>query len=431
MNNEIPKGAKIFNVIRANASQVYMDTVPEADANNITLIANTLFASDYTAQLNEFANALVNRIGLVMVRNKIFNNPLAMFKKGRMPLGSDVEEIYTNPAKSEEYTLDNNAMADVLAIEKPDTKAIYYRLNSKKKYKVSVANESLRQAFTSWDSLEKFISSMVDSLYSRQYIDEYNNTKKLITEAYENNRAIVQVVDDVVDKSSAEDFILACRENFLNMQEPSSDYNAYSLYNESDTPVVTWTTSDRIRTMMTNKVMATVSVKDLASAFNLDYANFIGQTFTTKDFGNSKIVGAIFDEGWFQIYDNMIQFTTDYNASALIWQYYLHVWTLFALSPIANAIIFATAKATDVTSIDMGSEVTLASGATKDVTVTVTPVGAETDITYKSSKTSVVKVKKNSDLSITLTGVGAGSAIITATAENGITATLSVTVTEA
>ena len=91
-------GVKTFNLIRQNASTVFMETVPSASEDNIASLANILFDSAYQPQLNEFVNALINRIGLTVVNNKRFENPLAMFKKGSVPLGTDIQELYENPA---------------------------------------------------------------------------------------------------------------------------------------------------------------------------------------------------------------------------------------------------------------------------------------------------------------------------------------------
>ena len=80
----IPKGAKVFNVIRENSSKVFMETIPSATEDNIATLSNILFNDAYQPMLNEFVNNLINRIGLTIVRNKTFNNPL--YKKDSVEL---------------------------------------------------------------------------------------------------------------------------------------------------------------------------------------------------------------------------------------------------------------------------------------------------------------------------------------------------------
>ena len=73
----LPKGAKVFNVVRENASKVFMETVPSATEDNIQTISNILFNDAYQPMLNEFVTNLINRIGLTIIRNKTFSNPLS------------------------------------------------------------------------------------------------------------------------------------------------------------------------------------------------------------------------------------------------------------------------------------------------------------------------------------------------------------------
>ena len=47
----IPKGAKVFNVIRENSSKVFMETVPSATADNINTINNILFNDSLSIEL--------------------------------------------------------------------------------------------------------------------------------------------------------------------------------------------------------------------------------------------------------------------------------------------------------------------------------------------------------------------------------------------
>ena len=67
----LPKGAKVFNVIRSDSSKVYMNTVPSATADNINTISNILFNDAYQPMLNEFVNNLItantNNISLMYI----------------------------------------------------------------------------------------------------------------------------------------------------------------------------------------------------------------------------------------------------------------------------------------------------------------------------------------------------------------------------
>ena len=89
-NTKAQKAVNTFNYVRGVSSQSFQDTVPTATEENIMSISNILLNDAYQPMLNEFINNLINRIALTIVRNKSFNNPLSMFKKGSLPLGTDI-----------------------------------------------------------------------------------------------------------------------------------------------------------------------------------------------------------------------------------------------------------------------------------------------------------------------------------------------------
>ena len=205
-------GVSIFNYVRENSSAGFQDVVPTATSENIATLANILFDKSYTTMLNEFVSNLINRLGFTMVQNKVFSNPLAMFKKGSVPLGTDIQEIFTNTALSEDYELSNTAMAKILTITYPDTHVAYYRRNRKDLYTVTVSREGLQGAFVSWDRFEDYIASLMNSLYNGDYIDEFKYAKQLIRGAYDNNKAIIQVVSAPTSEANDKALVKKLRE---------------------------------------------------------------------------------------------------------------------------------------------------------------------------------------------------------------------------
>ena len=110
----------------------------------------------------------------------------------------------------------------------------------------------------------------------------------------------------------------------------------------------------------------------LASAFNMDKADFMGALYLIDDwdtFDNERfdeiraesdgieevttneltlmkdVKAVIVDEDWFQIYDNTTKFTEKYVASGLYWNYFYHTWKTISNSPFANAIAFVAGTA--------------------------------------------------------------------------------------
>lgn len=426
----LPKGAKVFNVIRANASEVFMNTVPSATKDNIQTIKNILFNDSYQPMLNEFVSNLINRIGLTIIRNKSYNNPLALFKKGSVPLGTDIQDIYENPAVAEQYEYSNTAMAKLLTITDPDTHVAYYRRNRQDLYTKTIAREGLQGAFASWEEFENYIAGITNSLYSGNYIDEFKYTKQLVDGAYDNNKVIQKVVTNPTNEATAKAFLKEVRATYDMMTFPSSDYNAYSKFSGAKGTITTWTDSKRICLIVRADVMANVDVEALASAFNIDKANFIGRVIKVDKFENPEILGVVCDESWLQIYDNIFRFDEFYNARTMSWNEYLHAWGTYAICPFANAVMLVTGESKPVTAIS-GSDQTVVEEATKTVTFTFTPADATSETVFTSSNESVFTVEADATNAnkCTITGVEAGTADLTITADNGVSKTVEVTVT--
>ena len=421
-------GVSIFNYIRENSSSEFRDIVPTATSENILTLANILFDQSYTPQLNEFVSNLINRIGYTMVHNKVFSNPLAMFKKGSVPLGTDVQDIFTNPATAEDYEFSNTAMAKLLTITDPDTHVAYYRRNRKDLYTVTVSREGLQGAFVSWGKFEDYISSLVNSLYNGDYIDEFRYTKELIKGAYDNNKAIIETVSAVNSEANAKAFVKAARKLFTKMKFPSTEYNAYSKMSGSEKSVTTWTDEDRIVFLINADVEAEIDVDVLAAAFNMDKAKLLGRIIAVDPFGDDKILGCLCDEAFLQIYNNQFRFDEFYNARTMSWNFYLHAWDTFAISPFANAVILATAASKPATAVALsGSTASVTAGSTTTLTYSLTPANSTSDVDVVSEDSSVFTVSVTGT-TITITGVAAGEADLTITTDNGKTDSATVTV---
>lgn len=419
----------MLNYIRQNASRQYQDLVPVATEDNISTIGNVLLNDSYQPQLNEFITTLINRIALTIIRNQTFANPLARFKKGSIPLGTDIQDIITNPAEAEAYEYSNAAMAKLLTITDPDTKVAYYQRNRKDLYTKTITREGLQGAFVSWDKFNQFITSIVQSLYNGNYISEFNYTKGLVRAAYDNNKVITEVVTLPTNEATGKAFLKKARTLYRKFLYPSTQYNAYTKFSGANGTVTTWTTPERIVLIMRADVMAEIDVDVLAAAFNMSNADFLGRVIEVDDFGDDKILGVMCDESWLQIYDSIFRFDEFYNARTMSWNEYLHAWGTFAISPFANAVLFCTAASKPVTAITASDVSITGTAQTESLSITLTPADATSDIEFMSSNEQVFTVAKVSNTSATITSVGVGEAKLGIVADNGVSKEITVTVT--
>ena len=81
------------------------------------------------------------------------------------------------------------------------------------------------------------------------------------------------------------------------------------------------------------------------------------------------------DRQWFMVYDAFFNFTEQYNAQGLYWNYFFHHWQVLSTSQFANAIAFTT-ETPEVTSVTLSPKIATASkGQNVQLTATVVATG--------------------------------------------------------
>jgi hypothetical protein len=363
-------GVNVLNVIRQNATAVYQDRIPEATAENLHEVGDAILT--YEAQANEFVNALVNRIGLVILNNRMATNPLAALKKGRLAVGETIEEIYIDVIKAQTY--DPRAAQDTLFKRHlPNVSSVFHSVDSQLNYPLTISNEQLRKAFLSYDSLDRFIAGLVDSMYKSATLDEFIQMKQLISEWNENSRFIVEPITAVTDAASA-------REAMIKIKAVS---DGMTIFNNQMNYAGVWTSTPKEEQYLitTPDFNARMDVDVLAAAFHMDKAEFAGHVIVVDnigDLGDDGIEAILVDKNWYQVYDYLRTFKTAYNGEGLYWNYFYHVWMVYSLSPFANAVAFGTAAPTVTTLTVTPITATVKAGGTVQITTTVTGTGDPT-----------------------------------------------------
>lgn len=413
---------------------VYNVQVDEIQPNtDISIFASQLFADDNL--MNEFFNVLVKRIIYTQIVDyKLFNNPLQFLWGDNLPLGSIGQEIFINPAKGRKF--DVNDFAGLLARYEADIKVQYPHVNSDIQYPVTITKDKLRNAFTSWEELEALINGITQSLYNGAYIDRYNMTKGLVADAYNNNAVQIEVIDNPNTEAKAKAFLTKARTLYLNMQEPTSDYNAWRKVGGYGRDVLTWCEPDDIVFLIRNDIGAYLDVNVLASAFNIDSAKLLGRVKYVKDFneydkdGNvvidgSKVLGIMCDKSWFRIKNQETDTSDFFNPNNRTRQVYLDDVNMYQYSLFANAMVFATEEPeVTITGLEVDiDEITVEAGETATVKVTTTPAQANYPEITVTSSASAVATATIDGKTITVTGVASGEnadgeATITVTAGN-------------
>ena len=422
------------------SNSIYHQYVPVVtDSTTIGEFGQPILDSQNVNVLNDFVG-LLKKVVYTAVYNKTFNNPLASLEGDRMPLGQFIEDVYVNPAQARGFNV--NDFAGLLQKYEAQIATQYLSVNSDLQYCVTITREKIRNAFTSWDNLEGFVSGMINSLYNGAYITRYNQTKGLALAAFTGNNVQYETVSAVTSEATATALIKKMRADFNKMQIPSTAFNAWNKVKGGELALKTWSDPEDIIVMISADVEANVSVDVLARAFNMDKADFLGRVIVVDDFSQynedgtvavdgSAIQAVIADRSWFKIKTQDFAADEFYNANNRTWQYYLNDVRMVNYSLFANAKVYATsAPVVDATAIEAASATaTVEEGKKVKVRFELTPANATTTVTVSSSAegkaTAEIKGKY-----VEITGVDAGSATITLTAGAGVTDTISVTVTE-
>lgn len=347
----------ILNVIRNNATVNYQNYVPEAtaDADSIREIGAVIM--DNPQLQNEFLSALVNRIGRVLITSKMYDNPWSMFKKGTLEFGETIEEIFVNIAKPFQFD-PNVAETNLFKREIPDVRSAFHIMNYQKYYKTTIQNDQLRQAFLSWQGITDLIAKIVDSMYTGANYDEFQTMKYMLAKHILNGR-MYPVTIPAVTEANMKSIVSTIKGVSNNYEFMSNKYNVAGVQNFSKK-------NDQYL-LINSKFDATMDVEVLASAFNMDKAQFTGQRVLVDSFGSldierlnilfaddptyteisesdlqalDAIPCVLVDKEWFMIFDNFYNFTEQYNGEGLYWNYWYHVWKTFSISPFANNALF-------------------------------------------------------------------------------------------
>lgn len=332
----------IVNAIRNSGTDQFQQYVPLANAENVAEVGQGILINQYVQ--NEFITSLVDRIGLVVIKQVSLQNPLAKFKKGMMPLGSTIEEIFTDITQGHMYDPED-AEETVFKRQIPNVKTLFHKRNRQDYYQQTIQDESLRTAFTSWGNFEGFLASIINAVYNSAEVEEYRYMKLAIDNYYSNGLFKVIPVTKPNSDTASKEFVKNMRATARKMSLPmgSRDYNALAVQTKTD--------MQDMHLFIDADLEAQIDVDVLARAFNMDKANFLGNVTVIDGFASQGLEAVLVDKEWFMVYDTLQKMETIRNPKGLYWNYYYHVWQIISASRFANAVAFVSGTVDDVTQV--------------------------------------------------------------------------------
>lgn len=417
------------------------------------------YITNYDPATNAFLHALVNRIGMTIITSKLYDNPWDFMKQGWLEFGETIEEIYVNIARPFGYS-PSKAETDVFKREIPDVRAAFHRMNYRKFYKGTISKDQVRQAFLSWTGISDLIARIVESLYTAANTDEYYMVKYMVANAIV--RGYIQpVAIPAVTKENSVDIATEFQAMSELLRFQSTKYTMSG--------VTTHTDFEDQYLIIDARFRATMNMNVLATAFNIEYRELMGRIVTVDDLAShdwerltllftdpdtgevdpnfhkfteeevatlNSCPAVLVSRTFLQIWDNFRNMTEQYNGQGLYWNYWLHLWMTFSISPFSQAVAY-TSQAWSVTgvtvspttaSVDKGQDVmltaTVAGTGIINQNVTWSIAGNASSGTYvNGGKVHVAADETAATLTVTATSVGdptkAGSATITVNGNTG------------
>lgn len=339
---------------------------------------------DYPDVRNSFIQTLTNKVSKSLIYSKIFENPLKMFKKGKLEYGDSIEELFVQMAMSKNFGehWDDGAAtpeADLIRKLTPKVTAMYISTNFDKKYKTTTTNKQLKKAFTSEGGLSRLIMQIVGSITSSAEFQEFEYTKKIVNNLVANCQnwtldidhktetpkdlkgTVVKQTPYVVNTPTPKDLIKEIKTVVEDMRFPDTKYNLAKEKN--------WCNPEDLVLLTTADVVADIDVNVLAGAFNVSMTDVKTRTIvvnqmpdgifqknastelvdkspvdiTTSDtLGKSskKPKAILMDKDLIQIWDEEQGAGTFYNPHGKYTNHFADREGIFAVCTFANMVIF-------------------------------------------------------------------------------------------
>ena len=332
----------IVNAIRNSGSENFQRYVPLANAENIVQVGQGILINQQLQ--NEFITSLVERIGLVVIQQVSLSNPLKKFKRGTMPQGRTIEDIFVDITVEKKYDPED-AETTVFKREIANVKTLFHERNRQSFYEQTIQEDSLKSAFISWGNFESFISRIISAIYNSAEVDEYKYMMLLADNYYSKGLFKVEKVVKPDTETTAREFVKKVRSTATKMTLPfgSRDYNALAVHTRSD--------MEDLHLLINADLEATVDVEVLAKAFNMDKSTFLGHVTVIDGFNSPGLEAILVDREWYMVYDTLQKMETIRNPKGLYWNYFYHVWQVLSVSRFANAVAFVTGDVAEVTQV--------------------------------------------------------------------------------
>lgn len=291
---------------------------------------------------NEFVDGLMNRVGLSIVRQHTWRNPLEIFKKQRLLNGSSVLEAQAKLLVGRSY---DDSRETLLKVHRPEIAQCIHTVNYFMQYPYTVNHAELRRAALTDGELNRFISAIMESADTSAAYDEYKSMLQLMS-WYDNelgdgtNPGMFRVSSPLpVDESTSKAFLQKVREYAGLLEFPSGRYMAQSPEIQG-AGLTTWADPRDLCIFMQPSIKAAIDVQALSAAFQLPYSEIEQRIILVDELPMADVYAVLTTSDFFQVYDEIIENGSFYNPETLNSTYYYTKTAVHSVSPFVPVIAF-------------------------------------------------------------------------------------------
>lgn len=339
------KNINIVNAIINDASPEFKSRFPLATQQ--TLAETGTAITENTQDRNEFLSSMMNRITKVYIKNRLYKNPLAKFKKDMQEWGNTIEEVFVDLIEAIPFDQED-AEQTLFKRNLPDVNTVFHKINREDQYPVTISQKQLKRAFLNPNGLQSLVDGIVKALYTSDANDEFLAMKGLFHKFRTEGKFYVVNVISPTDEDSAKAVVTKMKEVSDNLTLfLSPTYNHAGVHNLIP--------KEDLEVFLNTKFNAILDVEVLAKAFNMEKTELMGRQTLLNDFGgadDTDVIGVISSKEWFMCFDNLIDMEMVYNPKGKYTNFFFNHWQTLSVSNFEPAVIFTTIVPT-LTAIDL------------------------------------------------------------------------------
>lgn len=334
--------AQLMSALWLSGTSSYQQRISSPNVASVSQQVAELWEPGNQNFRNEFISGLLNRVGLSYVRQHSWANPLAVFKKRKLPYGSSVLEAQAKLMMGRTY---DDSRETLLKVHRPEIAQAVHKIDYFMQYPFTINLMELRRAAEGETGLNEFVASLFDAVMASAAWDEYKSMLQLLSWYDEHLGMYRTSLALPTDEATSKAFLQKVRELAGLLQFPSGKYLAQS-QDIQEAGLTVWAAPQDLVLMTTPAVKAAIDVQALSAAFQLPYSEIEQRIVLVDEMPMADVYAVLTTADFFQVYDEHDENGSFYNPETLNEHNFYTKTAIHSVSPFVPLIAFTTGAGT-------------------------------------------------------------------------------------